>query len=120
KSYETREVRFSSPFMGRRRQSRRRGRVASARRAPVPGVRIAQLLELGHRLGSVPDPVQDVHPVPVEHRLTERFPTLVLLPLQVDAGQLPDQDLERALPRAPLTIRMLQAIKARQQLATEL
>ena len=56
----------------------------------------------------------------VEHRLTERFPALVLLQLQVEAGQLPDQDLERALPRAPLTIRMLQTIKARQQLATEL
>ena len=56
----------------------------------------------------------------VEDRAAERLPALVLLQFQVEARQLPDQDLERAPSRAALSIRLLEAVKTRKQLAAQL
>src|SRR5207237_4086196 len=79
--------------------------------AAVPPLRVTHLVERRHRLRPAPNPVQHLHPVAVEHRLPERLAALVLLQLEIQAGQLPDQDLERALAGAPLPVGQLEAVE---------
>src|SRR6266571_2470046 len=73
-----------------------------------------------HRIGAVPDAIEDLDSMLVEDRATERLPALVLLQLEVEPGQLPDQDFERALAGASLAICLLDAVESGKQLATQL
>src|SRR5216684_1521629 len=90
------------------------------RHPPVPACRIRQLVETRHRAGALPREVQGLHPVRVVHGLGEGLAAAVLLQLEVEAGQLPDQQLEDALTRAPHPVSLFETLEAGQQLLTEL
>src|SRR5216684_2343675 len=90
------------------------------RHPPIPAFRIRQLVETRHRPGALPREVQGLHPVRVVYGLGEGLAAAVLLQLEVEAGQLPDQQLEDALARAPRPVSLFETLEAGQQLLTEL
>src|SRR5260370_8235070 len=86
----------------------------------VPAFRIRQLVETRHRPGALPREVEGLHSVGVVQGLGEGLAAAVLLQLEVEAGQLPDQQLEDALARAPPPVSLFETLEAGQQLLAEL
>src|SRR6184192_2169942 len=72
--------------------------------SPVPAAGVGQLVHPGHRLGPLPRQVEDVHAASVVDRLGKSLPSLVLLELEVEPGQTPDQHLDHAAAPATRTV----------------
>ena len=80
-----------------------------------PLLRIVQLVQTGKVLGALPGAVQRLHAVAVEDRPRELLAALVLLQLEVEPRDLPEQRLQDPALPAPAAVGLLEVVVAAQQ-----